>query len=122
MNDNTLAALRFLRQNKGKWVATARYPKPSAPGGRLAYAGYFVDDEGNPVDPTEDEEKTTRPEDFPVKKKIEYKYGPQEDGGAMLYLRLGDTDWTPPKKRPPKDTPTTSVNTTTDTEPSEANA
>lgn len=121
MADNTLQALRFLRANKGKWVRVGRYPKPAPPSGRMAYAGYFQDDNGNPVDPTEEQERSTKGQDFPIKKKVEHKFGDRNEDGVMVYYRLTDDDFTGPKKRAPKDV-VSDVSTTTDTEPSEANA
>lgn len=110
LGESTLGALRFIRENAGEWCAIGEYAKPSPPPPRLSFAGFFVDEDGNPVAPSEDEEKTTPPDGFPIKKKIAYKYGRIDADGnydpnaqfETLFLKLTEEDWKPPKKREPK--------------------
>ena len=113
LNDSTVAALQFLRQNEGKYCKVGQYSKPGAPSPRLQWAGMLRDQDGDLRHPTAAEEKSTLADDYDVRRKIAYTYRGREDGDYDLLLCLTDEDWTPPKKRGPRKNTTTDVNTTT---------
>lgn len=112
LNDQTVAALQFLRANKGQYCKVGEWTKPNAPSARLSWAGYTVSDEGELIAPNAEQEKRNAPSDYEVKKKIAYTYRKNAKGTLDLLLCLTDEDWTEPKKRGPR-TPKDSVNTTT---------
>jgi hypothetical protein len=76
MLPTTLAALRYLREHVGKWCKVAEFDKKGGqPTARLTWAGYFVNDNGELVDPTEEQERTLKPDAYPVLMYINFFFG-----------------------------------------------
>lgn len=103
IGNDTVAALRFIRSHPNQWLEIAEYVTKSAPPARLGWLGYLVNEDGELIEPDERQEQATRPEDYPVKKRIDYRFRiDPTNGHYKLLVKTTDQDWIPPKKRAPK--------------------